>query len=106
MRFYPFRPQMMKPHLELYERMGFKPQSRHLGPPVLYGSTEIGDVNTYVHVWAFQDLADRDAKRARMWADPEWLAYIKASSELGALVGQQNSILRAPPFFKLPGAPS
>lgn len=103
-RTYTCKPGTIKAHLELYEKMGFAPQSKHLGKPVLYGTTEVGDVNTYIHVWAYKDLADRTAKRAAMWTDPEWLAYVKKSGELGALIKQENMILIAPSFFKLPGA--
>lgn len=102
-RTYTCKPGTIKAHLDLYEKMGFAAQSRCLGAPVLYGTTEVGDVNTYVHVWAYTDLADRTAKRAAMWKDPEWLAYIKASAELGALIKQENTILIAPSFFKVSG---
>ncbi|MGH6814360.1 MAG: NIPSNAP family protein [Hyphomicrobiaceae bacterium] len=102
-RTYYCRPGLLKAHLELYEKLGFGPQSRHLGAPVLYATTEVGDVNSYVHVWLYKDLADRTTKRAAMWADAEWNAYIKKSAELGALVRQENKILIATPFFKLPG---
>ena len=103
-RTYTCKPGTIKAHIDLYEKMGFAPQSKHLGKPVLYGTTEVGDVNTYVHVWAYKDLAERTAKRAAMWSDPEWLAYVKKAGELGALVKQTNTILVAPAFFKLPGA--
>ena len=103
-RTYTCKPGTIKAHIDLYEKMGFAAQSKHLGKPVLYGTTEVGDVNTYVHVWAYKDLAERTAKRAVMWADPEWLAYVKKAGELGALVKQTNMILVAPAFFKLPGA--
>ena len=103
-RTYTCKPGTIKAHIDLYEKMGFAAQSKHLGKPVLYGTTEVGDVNTYVHVWAYKDLAERTAKRAGMWADPEWLAYVKKAGELGALVKQTNMILVAPAFFKLPGA--
>ena len=103
-RTYTCKPGSLKAHVELYKTLGFAAQSRHLGPPVLWGLTEVGDVNSFVHVWAYQDLAGRTAKRAAMWADPEWLAYVKASNELGALVSQNNIILNAAGFFKLPGA--
>jgi len=33
-----------------------------------------------------------------------WLAYVKASGELGALIKQVNIILNATSFFKLPGS--
>jgi hypothetical protein len=104
MRTYTCKPGTIKAHLALYQEKGLGPQSKHLGQPVLYATTEVGDVNSYVHVWAYKDLADRTAKRAAMWSDPEWLAYTKASAELGALIGQENKILVAAPFFKLPGA--
>ena len=100
-RTYVCKPGTIKAHLELYEKKGYAPQSRILGKPVLYGTTEVGDVNSYVHVWAYKDLADRTAKRAAMWADAEWLAYVKKSGELGAMVHQENKILNATSFFKI-----
>jgi hypothetical protein len=103
-RTYVCRPGTIKAHLELYERLGYAPQSRILGAPVLYASTEVGDVNSYVHVWMYKDLADRTERRGRLWKDAEWLAYVKASGDLGALVHQENKILVAAPFFKLPSA--
>ena len=39
-----------------------------------------------------------------MWTDPEWIAYVAKSADLAALVRQENKILIAAPFFKLPGA--
>ena len=104
MRTYTCRPGTIKQHLALYQEKGLGPQTRHLGQPVLYATTEVGDVNCYVHVWAYKDLADRTTKRAAMWSDPEWLAYTKASAELGALIKQENTILVGTSFFKLPGA--
>ena len=103
-RTYTLKAGMVRAHLAQYEEFGMKAQMRHLGNPVLYATTEVGDVNSYVHVWVYKDLADRTAKRAAMWADPEWLDYVKRSQELGALVKQENKILVAAPFFKLPGA--
>lgn len=103
-RTYYLRPGTIKAHVALYEKMGYAAQSKHLGKPVLWATTEVGDVNSFVHIWAYKDLADRAARRNAMWADPEWLAYVKTSGELGALVKQENKILVAAPFFKLPGA--
>jgi hypothetical protein len=104
LRTYTCKPGTIKAHLALYEKMGYAPQSRILGKPIVYGTTEVGDVNAYVHIWVYKDMADRSAKRAVMWSDAEWLAYVKASGELGALSKQENSILNATSFFKLPNA--
>jgi NIPSNAP len=92
-RTYACKPGTVKVHMALYEKIGFAVQSKHLGKPVLYGTTEVGDVNTYVHVWAYKDLAERTAKRAALWADPAWLEYVKQSGDLGALIHQENKIL-------------
>ena len=94
---------MVPAHLALYEKMGLAPQRRCLGEPVLYASTEIGDINSFVHIWAYADLADRTKRRAALAADPEWQAFVKASRELGAIISQHNQILVAASFFKFPG---
>ncbi|MEM8662817.1 MAG: NIPSNAP family protein [Pseudomonadota bacterium] len=92
-RTYTCRPGTIKLHLALYEAHGFKVQSKHLGAPFLYASTETGDVNAYVHVWCYENAADREAKRAALAADPAWADYLKKSREAGYLVSQKNSVL-------------
>ena len=71
-----------------------------LGEPLLYAITETGEINTYVHVWVYEDAADRARKRAAMDADPDWAIYRQKSSEAGYLVRQENKILTPAPFFK------
>ena len=84
---------MVQPFMALYEKLGFAAQRRHLGEPVLYATTEVGDLNSFVHIWAYTDLAERTQKRAAMAADPEWQAFVKASRELGAIIEQHTKIL-------------
>ena len=103
-RTYTCKPATIKAHMALYEEHGLGPQTRHLGQPIVYGVTEVGDVNTYVHIWVYDDIADRARKRTAMWADPDWLAYTKKSAELGALIKQENTILNAASFYKMPVA--
>ncbi len=98
MRVYTCRPGTIKKHIALYQEMGFGPQTKHLGKPVVWATTEVGDVNQYVHVWAYKDIAERAEKRAGMWADPDWIAYTQKSAELGALIKQENRILVAADF--------
>ena len=83
----------IRKHLDLYVRHGFAAQSRHLGQPVLYASTEVGDVNSYVHVWAYESVEDRAKRRAAMQADPDWQNYLKVSSEAGYLLKQETKLL-------------
>ena len=84
-RTYTCRPGTIKKHLELYAKMGAEPQSRNLGKPLLYMTTETGNPNQYVHIWAYENAGDREAKRKNLWADPDWLAYVQESGKLGAL---------------------
>ncbi len=86
-----------------YEKNGFEIQTRHLGKPLLYASTDVGDVNSYVHIWVYDSAGDRAAKRAAMQADPDWQAYLKMSAEAGYVTAQENKILVPAPFFEMPG---
>ena len=97
-RTYCCRPGTIKKHLALYAEFGFPSQRRILGEPVIYAQVETGDVNSFVHIWAYQDAADRAARRAQMAADPEWQAYLKKSAEAGYLVSQTNKILMPVPL--------
>lgn len=101
-RTYTCRPGTIRKHMALYAEHGWHVQTRHLGMPVLYGAVETGDVNSYVHVWAYADAADREAKRKNLAADPEWAAYLKMSAEAGYLVRQVNQILTPAAFFTPP----
>ncbi|MCB1720004.1 MAG: NIPSNAP family protein, partial [Candidatus Competibacteraceae bacterium] len=46
----------------------------------------------------------REQRRAAMWADPEWLSYTEASAKLGALVEQDNKLMKPVNFFPAPAA--
>jgi hypothetical protein len=57
-------------------------QRRHLGTLVGYYASEIGPINQIVHIWAFASLDDREARRARLNADPEWRAFLPRIRDL------------------------
>jgi hypothetical protein len=102
-RTYTCRPGKIGAHLALYEKMGKGPQTRHLGQPLAYLRCETGDPNEYVHIWTFANAGDREAKRAAMWADPDWLAYTVESAKLGGLAAQNNKLMTPVSFFPEPG---
>ena len=101
-RTYTCRPGTLKKQLELYAKMGKEPQTRHLGQPLAYLTTETGDPNQYLHIWVYENAADREAKRAGMAADAEWLAYLQESAKLGALSAQENKLMVPVDFFPNP----
>ena len=45
--------------------------TRHL-PLVGYWLTEVGPLNRIEHLWAYESLADRAARRGRLMGDTEW----------------------------------
>ena len=92
-RTYRVRPGTLNAHLELYEKHGFAAQTRHLGQPLAYLYAESGDLNTIVHIWAYEDAADRAKRRAAMAADPEWQNYLRLSAEAGYLQEQTTKLM-------------
>ena len=100
-RTYTCRPGTIKKHIALYEKMCKVPQTRHLGQPLAYMTTETGNVNQYLHIWVYEDAADREKRRAAMWADPDWVAYVEEGAKLGALEAQENRLMTPVSFFPI-----
>ena len=103
-RTYTCKPGTMKSHLALYEQLGKPVQVSHLGAPLLYATCETGNPNEYIHIWCYRNAADREQRRAALWADPQWLAYVEKSRQLGALESQQNKLMKPVDFFPEPHA--
>jgi hypothetical protein len=80
-----------------YEELGLKVQLRHLPNLVGYYVTETGPQNMVVHLWAYDDLNQREKCRAAMQADPEWQAYLVKNRPL--MVSQDTRIMKCAPFF-------
>lgn len=53
--------------------------------------TEMGPLNEVVHLWAYRDLADRAATRARVMQDPEWKTFLAKATPL--LLTMQSTVL-------------
>jgi len=89
----------MEEYLELYERVALPLQLKYLGHLIGFFVSEIGTLNQVVHLWGYDSLADREARRARMDADPEWRAYRKSIA--GMFVNQESRILKPARFSPL-----
>jgi len=84
-------------YLRHYENEGMKVQLRHLPHLVGYYLTEVGMQNLVTHMWAYDDLNQREKCRAAMQADPQWQAYLPKIRPL--IVTQETRIHKAAPFF-------
>jgi len=78
-------------YVSMYEAEGLAIQRPILGNLVGYFTTEMGPLNQVVHMWAYEDLADRAARRAKLGADERWKAYIAKVQPL--VLTQENKIL-------------
>ncbi|MEX0406744.1 NIPSNAP family protein [Aquibium sp. LZ166] len=101
-RTYTFRPGTVDGWLKKYETEGLPIQKRHLGRFIGLFVSEIGALHTTVLIWSYDGLADREARRAAMYADPEWQSFISGVWSLNA-IQSQNVMIMNPATFS-PGA--
>jgi NIPSNAP protein len=92
-RTYKCLPGRLQAQLELYKKYGYPVQLRYLGEPLCYAAAESGELNTITHIWVYENAADREAKRAKMVADPEWRIYLTESAKASNLVEQNNCLM-------------
>ncbi len=97
-RTYTLRPGTLRKHMALYEKYGLAVQKRYCGEPLAWLVAESGDVNSYVHIWVYQDAEDRNRKRTAMYADPEWQTYIEKNAEAGYLLTQESKLMSPASF--------
>jgi NIPSNAP len=85
--------------VKLYETEGIQLQLQYLGHFVGAFTTDVGALSTYTHIWAYDDYADRDERRARLQADDAWKAFLAKIQPL--IHTQQNRILIPTAFSAL-----
>jgi hypothetical protein len=95
-RIYTLRPGEVPHYLRLYEETGLAIQRPTLGRMVGYFSTDVGPLNQVVHLWAYQNMAERAERRDALTSDPEWRSYVKTIRPL--IIGQESKILSPAPF--------
>ena len=100
MRTYTAHPGKLGPWLKVYQETRLPILLRHLGNLVGAFTTETGTINQLVQIWAYEDHADRAARRAALWADPEWLN--PANNTADALQKQDSVLLTPTSFSPLP----
>lgn len=96
-RTYRVRAGSVREYLRTYEHEGgLELQRKYLGRMVGYFFTDIGPLNEIVHLWAYDDLADREKRRAALSADPAWQEY--APKIFQFIETQETKILKPAPF--------
>ena len=85
--------------VRLYETEGIELQKSYLGTLIGVFTTDVGALSTYTHIWAYENYADRDERRAKLQADDAWKAFLGKIQPL--IHTQQNRILVPTSFSPL-----
>lgn len=96
-RTYTAHPGKLGAFLGVYENDALPMQAKYLGNCQGWFMSDIGPQNEVVHMWGYADLADRQARRNAMQADPAWATYLPKGTAL--LQNMENAILRPCPFW-------
>jgi hypothetical protein len=88
-----------KEWVDFYGEHGLPIQQRLLGKLIGFFTSEIGELNKIVHLWAYDSLAHREQCRADLMKDPAWQAYLKDAPKV--LIAQENRILVPTAFSPL-----
>jgi hypothetical protein len=79
------------PYLHAWHASGRAAQVRHLGEPLGVYTVEVGSLNTLVYLWQYDDVADRERRRAALAADPEFAEFRRSVRDL--LTAQHTEML-------------
>ncbi|AYC32473.1 NIPSNAP family protein [Pseudomonas cavernae] len=101
LRTYTIAPTKLADWLALYQSDALAVQTEHLGKLVGFFTTEFGEANQVVHIWAYESLDERIARRGSMAADPRWAEFSRKNKELGAVLRLESRLMRPTGFSPL-----
>jgi len=90
-RIYRIQAGRLPEYLAKYQEMGLELQKRVLGNLIGYFTTDIGALSTLVHLWGYESLDDRAARRAALANESAWQDYLRVCTPL--IVDMENRIL-------------
>lgn len=86
--------------LALYETEGWPALDPHKDKLVGYFVGDVGGMNELVHLWKYEDDADRRAHWASVYANERFMAF--AAKLRPNLVSQENKLMMAAPWGPRP----
>jgi hypothetical protein len=95
-RVYTLRPGTVQAYLELFERDGLPLYLQYCGKLIGYYVADSGELNQLIHLWAYESVEDRERRRAALYLDPRWTAYLEAV--LPFIVRQESRLLNPTRF--------
>ena len=94
-RTYTLLPGMRPAFLALYEAEGLALHTKYL-PMLGYFTSDIGALNQVITLWGYDSMAQRDDLRAKLYADPAWIAFGPKTTPF--IQTMESAILRPTPW--------
>lgn len=91
-RIYTIRLRKMGEFIEVFDRLAMPILLKTLGHPLGFYTSQVGPLNQFVHLWAYEDLADYERRSIARDAHPDFPAYLAASEHL--IVAQETRLIR------------
>lgn len=92
-RIYTIRLRKMGEFLDVFDRLAMPILLQTLGTPVAFYTSLVGPQNQFVHLWAYDDLADYERRCKARDTHPDFPAYLSASEHL--IATQETRLIRA-----------
>jgi len=97
-RIYTIKLRKMPEFLEVFNRLALPILLETLGNPVGFYTSQVGPLNQFVHLWAYQDMSDYERRCNARDTHPGFPAYLSASEHL--IEAQETRLIRAVEFSK------
>lgn len=98
-RIYTIALRKMPEFLDVFNRLAMPVLMETLGHPLGFFTCVVGPQNQFIHLWAYEDLADYERRCRARDTHPAFPAYLAASGHL--ITAQETRLIRAAdmPFF-------
>ncbi|WP_342131753.1 NIPSNAP family protein [Hydrogenophaga sp. OTU3427] len=83
----------MPEFIEVFNRLAMPVLMQTLGHPLGFYTSLVGPQNQFVHLWAYESLADYERRCHARDTHPDFPAYLAASSHL--ITAQETRLIRA-----------
>ena len=95
-RIYTIALRKMPEFLEVFNRLAMPLLMQTLGHPVGFYTSLVGQQNQFVHLWAYDSLADYERRCLARDTHPDFPTYMQASAHL--ITAQETRLIRAVPM--------
>ncbi|MBB3178650.1 NIPSNAP family protein [Variovorax sp. Sphag1AA] len=92
-RVYTIALRKMPEFLDVFDRLAMPILLETLGHPIGFFTSVVGPQNQFVHLWAYESLADYETRSRARDTHPDFPAYLQASAHL--ITAQETRLIRA-----------